>query len=824
VISDEIVDVIEKMDELRAHASLFDGSSTMAEIQEKLRERTGEPIPPEILQVYLDDLWKRREIVKIAGQGKAGYRSRIGEILRYLYKLKLWTVRGGRQRIREDVSQVKYSRIDKMIPDRVRPVEQLATTNPSSCFVTLRQSVLGNHFGIDPVEIVCIALKRSRYQYSELSDFQMRACATISREWVKVRCNDIVLTAPTGAGKTLAFLLAPLVFCVADLLKNPRDHGTRLMLVYPRNALASNQSELVKELTYQIDEALRTKFREKGLQVTVPQLKEPLTDFRSIVSKAEREVQYREPPEILITNTETLKRRLMDPVFHSVFLSLRCVVFDEIHIYEKLHGTNIVYLIRRLRALARQKRRTELLLVGSSATIAQPEAFSRTLFSSTGEVEVLFPREDELTPSGKEHHVFLRPYMNRSPLSVAIDATSCILHNNRKGGLTANKERNSSKEVEKGIAFADSLDIVNRWNYMLRSSEKAYSTRRRLSPNYERFSPFSHDSACCDGFMTNEGVNSSCSTYHDGRLWLLMSDKPDQHAQTEKRYVNLASIWSKSYTSKTEPEWVSGDIQRAIFGFREPPPQFADLVIATTALELGVDFDNVKEIILYRALRSPTSYRQRVGRAGREKGSTSLVVTIVSPLPHELYYFRHFTSLVTPSFQPIPLKDLNVEVIRSHLFCALFDLAASNGLNLWDVLSNSNLQSDVDAAKNLAVTSEAYEYLIQLHHDDAMVKEAIANFSKALDLIMSSDCFEWMDIRETFKDAVVKMSRDHDFFYQVANVAEKRKREISDALKNLAAIRTKRAECFDLLADLDNYPGLREKLFRLLTDIDKVMA
>lgn len=832
-LSKAIIDILEEQDDLRARTSMFDGVTPLNQIQSLFKARTGEVVPLDVLQAQVDYLWRQRDVVKVKGDGQVGYRSRVGEILRYLYKLKLWTIRGERQRIYEDVSQLKYVRIPKFTPARIRPVEQMSTVNPNSSFGPLFRTHLQNPYGIDPIEIIVAALKNSPYHFEKLSDFQMRSAETVAREWVKDRSNSIVITAPTGAGKTLAFLLSPLIFCVADLLRNPKQRGTVLMLVYPRNALALNQSQVIRDLAFQINQALQTKFREKGIGTAPPQLQEPLSDFGGMISaqggRTRLEAAYQQPPEILITNMETLKRRMMDPIFKSVSVKLRCVIFDEIHIYEELHGTNVIYLIRRLKTIVKHRTRKDLLFVGSSATIAQPNLYGKTIFSSKEESIVLTPKENELFPSGKEHHVFLRPYLNRAPLSVAIDATSCVLHNDRKLGLVYNKQRSDVKDVEKALAFADSLDIVNRWHYMLQSNEKAYKLSKRFSPNYARYSLAWHTKNHCTDALGVDGVNSKCEVYRDGRLWVLMADSPDQNfvpVEGQNKYVKMDAAWPKRYTAKTaksEQAGPSSNFQKYIFGFPKPPPNFADLVIATTALEVGVDFDNVKEIILYRALKSPASYRQRIGRAGREVGSTALMTTIVSQLPQELYFFRHFMSLVTPAFQPIPVKDVNIEVIRNHLFCALFDLAAAEGLNLWDLLNNPNLSADIEAAKKLAKSPDAELYLGSIYNDGQLIKDAANNFIFALDKMNSGEVFDWLGMKGSFTEFVSNIYRNRDSFKAVESSVAKREEQIREALDTIAQIQIKKTRCFDVLKELDSYPELRVELFSILSDLDRVI-
>jgi superfamily II DNA or RNA helicase len=822
-----INDILEEADEFFSREAMFDHGTTLKGIQEEIVSRTGEKLSEIALQAHLDKLWADREIVKLVLPSGIIYRSRHGEILRYLYKLKLWTKHGEEEHVYEDVSQVKYVRTPKLVPERVRPIASLSEAFRDSRFA----SYLENEYDIDPVEVVRDALLEAGFV--SLSNFQLRSCKAVAWSWLAERHDPVIMTAPTGGGKTLAFLITPLIFCLAERLKHPNETGTRLMLVYPRNALAQNQSQIISKIIESINRVLKRNIERRGLTISPPLLAEPLTDYSGLISMKGRpalEQAYASPRDIVITNTETLKRRLMDPLFQGVFKTLRCCVFDEIHIYEEIHGTNVIYLTRRLKALAQRAQTRDILLIGASATIAEPTQYAKTLFSSFGEPKILMPNENELSGSGMEYHYFIRPYQSRAPLSVAIDATSCILHNHRKGGLAKNKKCSNVSLVEKAIGFVDSLDGVNRWAKMLQSNEKSKKIYRKAGPksglNFSRFfrPKVWHDEKvgeCCQS--PSKGIDATCPYYSQGLCWVLMTDDPSLHfLPTEDRgLVKLDSVWVRPYTAKTERSWKNLDIQQEIFGWKWPPPEFVDLVVATTALEVGVDFNNVKEIFMYKGLRSPTSYRQRAGRAGREEHSNSLIASIVSSIPNEMYYFRHFMSLVSPSFQPVPLKAVNLDIIRNHLFCALFDLAASERVDIWDV-SNANFKPNVEAAKSIAKT-KGPQFLSTINEDSSLIEQAIANFENALDLLSSSEFSDIVGLTGPFVDVIIQLTKNSAARNKLQASIAHRKMAAKDATKKYDQIKEKRQDCYDLLPRLEKYPEIGKLFLDALAEVGKVL-
>jgi hypothetical protein len=90
----------------------------------------------------------------------------------------------------------------------------------------------------------------------------------------------------------------------------------------------------------------------------------------------------------------------------------------------------------------------------------------------------------------------------------------------------------------------------------------------------------------------------------------------------------------------------------------------------------------VTDGITYRALRDPASVQQKAGRVGRELGSDSVVVHLVTETARDHYYFRNPLIALDPTYlQPVPLHENNRIVARQHLFMAILDFLALQGAN-----------------------------------------------------------------------------------------------------------------------------------------------
>jgi hypothetical protein len=104
----------------------------------------------------------------------------------------------------------------------------------------------------------------------------------------------------------------------------------------------------------------------------------------------------------------------------------------------------------------------------------------------------------------------------------------------------------------------------------------------------------------------------------------------------------------------------------------------ASTLIASPRIEVGVDFRNVRDGVTHKALRSASSFQQKVGRVGREDGSDSVVVTFLAQRTTDAHFAHHPARLINAQhLDPIPLKADNPDVIKSALFTAALDFVAS---------------------------------------------------------------------------------------------------------------------------------------------------
>ncbi len=101
-------------------------------------------------------------------------------------------------------------------------------------------------------------------------------------------------------------------------------------------------------------------------------------------------------------------------------------------------------------------------------------------------------------------------------------------------------------------------------------------------------------------------------------------------------------------------------------------------VVATNALELGVDIGSLDSIVLAGYPGNIASTWQRAGRAGR-RSSSSVAVLVASSAPLDQYIVEHPDYFFGSSPEEAHINADNLEIFLSHLKCAAFELPIRDG-------------------------------------------------------------------------------------------------------------------------------------------------
>lgn len=170
----------------------------------------------------------------------------------------------------------------------------------------------------------------------------------------------------TGSGKTEAFLYPILAHC----LRTQAQRGIKAVVIYPMNALATDQARRVAAAIHR-SEALRGRVT-AGLYIG------GLGASEHVVMTADQvitshDVMREAPPDILLTNYKMLDYLLIRPEDGPLWRfngpdTLRFVVVDELHTFDGAQGTDLACLLRRLKARLRTPPGF-VCCIGTSATL-----------------------------------------------------------------------------------------------------------------------------------------------------------------------------------------------------------------------------------------------------------------------------------------------------------------------------------------------------------------------------------------------------------------------------------------------------------------------
>ncbi len=174
--------------------------------------------------------------------------------------------------------------------------------------------------------------------------------------------NTVVATR-TSSGKSLIYSLP-----ICDALC--RDSKSTALFLYPQKALANDQQIKLRSMISQT-EGLRE------IQEANPLL---ISRYDGSVPSEKRKA-IRENSQIILTNPDMLHLGIMghhDSNWSSFFRNLKIVAIDECHEYRGIFGTNVAYILHRLRQICKLHGSSPR-FIATSATVNDPQGHMEQL-------------------------------------------------------------------------------------------------------------------------------------------------------------------------------------------------------------------------------------------------------------------------------------------------------------------------------------------------------------------------------------------------------------------------------------------------------------
>jgi superfamily II DNA or RNA helicase len=616
------------------------------------------------------------------------YRTRLGEALRLLRTLRqLWppndpTAVDWWRNSRTLVADYRLRVGPRRYPRRsITPTEAITELAGTPCWSARHADVATRLLG-----------------GSLLASFQLQAASSVLTALTEPLVSARIITAGTGSGKTLAFYL-PALLDIATTADNQRA-GPHTLALYPRNELLRDQARETLRTVHQLgplngpgsrpariallygdtpwDSDLQvgkkwTRWKRHGQGWACPYFACPTDDCagtlvwsdtdrtagqeRLVCSECNyttslgtlaltRDSMIASPPDILFSSTEMLSQQSTSSGLGRLLgwkgaNGTRLLLLDEVHTYSGAHGAQVGLMLRRWRYANRQWGAPAAVMVGLSATLRDAGDFFATLTGTErSNVELIAPTHDEMLPTSREYGVVLRgdPISGASLLSTTIQ-TAMLL-----GRILDN-----TPGIYGSVAFAftDNLDVINRLYDNLRDAEGFLSTGR--------------PGGAILADLRSPQAPQAGGRYLDGQSWDLPA-----HLQRMDRALRIA---------RTSSQDVGTDAS-------------ADVITATSSLEVGFNDPRVGAVIQHKAPRDLASFLQRRGRAGRSLEMRPITVVVLSDYGRDRIAYQTYEKLLDPEIGARSLPVNNRYVVKMQSTHALLDwLVRKTGADVRALLS-----------------------------------------------------------------------------------------------------------------------------------------
>ncbi|MGY1680619.1 protein DpdJ [Geodermatophilus sp. SYSU D01176] len=521
---------------------------------------------------------------------------------------------------------------------------------------------------------------------SLLANFQVHAASSILSALAGSTMSARIITAGTGSGKTLAFYLPALldIAATADAART----GPHTLALYPRNELLRDQAReslrTVQELgplhgpgsrsariallygdtpwdaDLQVGKG-RTKWNRHGQGWACPYFGCPTDDCRGTLVWSDedrgaglerlvcsacnyatnpgtvaltRDSMIARPPDILFSSTEMLSQQSTSAGLGRLLgwkgaNGTRLVLLDEVHTYSGAHGAQVGLMLRRWRYANRQWGSKAPVMVGLSATLRDAGDFFSTLTGTErSNVEIIAPAPDDMLPTSREYGIVLRgdPVSGASLLSTTIQTIMLL-------GRTLDTTPGTYGSVT--FAFTDNLDVINRLYDNLRDAEGILPNGRARGAILAN--------------LRSPQEPQAADRYLEGQSW----DLPAR-LQRMDRALRVA---------RTSSQDVGTDSN-------------ADVITATSSLEVGFNDPRVGAVIQHKAPRDLASFLQRRGRAGRRLEMRPITAVVLSDYGRDRIAYQTYEKLLDPEIDARSLPINNRYIIKMQAAHGLLDWLA----------------------------------------------------------------------------------------------------------------------------------------------------
>lgn len=364
------------------------------------------------------------------------------------------------------------------------------------------------------------------------------------------------------------------------------DNRVTAIYIFPTKALAQDQKRALQSILS-----------------LIPSLSSVIAETFDGDTPKEQRAHIRSNANVLFTNPDMLHVSILPssiehPSWREFFRALRIVVVDELHVYDGVFGSNVAFIMRRLRRICAFLGNDAVQFISCSATIGNPAGHMSKVFGLSSEAITVI--SDDGSPAGEKHFLSWN-----TPFRDPEDKSS-----GRRSDLNE-AARLFLQLVLRGVRTIAFCKVRTQCELMMKTARQMLEAMGR--------------SEMCDRVISYRGG----------------------YTALERRRIEKDMFESR------------------LLG-----------VIATNALELGVDIGSLDAVVILGFPFSIANLRQQSGRAGR-RNQDSLTLLVCGSSPVDQHYMLHPSELFEKPNAEVVLDIENPLVLESHLQCAAFELPIS---------------------------------------------------------------------------------------------------------------------------------------------------
>lgn len=463
--------------------------------------------------------------------------------------------------------------------------------------------------------------------------------------------HNVAVVTGTASGKTLCYNLP-----VLDALL--RDPEARALYLFPTKALAYDQRNELETWVKAISPpaamaVLRpapTEAKEAPHSASSPAPFKGKGTGEGVISIAtydgdtpsSHRSNIRKRARLLITNPDMLHYGIlpMHTQWAEFFGHLRYVVIDEMHSYRGVFGSHVANVLRRLSRLLKFYG-AKPQFVMASATIANPQELAEKLVEQP--VTVI---DRDGAPRGQRNFAIYNPPIVDPEL-----------------GLRASLAQESVRLVSDLLAYDVQTILFGRTRRMV---EVMLKTLREAAPNVNSFS--TPQTAARTGLRPAPTDANTRDSQPNVKTPLSIEDGEGPGVRTSA-IRGYRGGYLTSERRSIEAGLRSGELRA---------------VVATNALELGVDIGGMGAAVLAGYPGSIAATWQQAGRSGRG-ADASVALLVASSNPLDQFLARHPDYLMGRTPEHALINPDNLLILLSHLRCAAFELPFTRGGNFGNI-------------------------------------------------------------------------------------------------------------------------------------------